>query len=46
MKTRSKVLTGGAIGMALMSFISSTYFYNVIRKMVKGLRESLKDYNY
>ena len=46
MNTRSKVLIGGAIGMALMSFISSTYFYNVVRKMVKGLRESLKDYNY
>ena len=46
MKTRSKVLIGGAIGMALMSFISSTYFYNVFMKMVKGLREILKDYNY
>ena len=46
MKTRSKVLIGGAIGMALMSFISSTYFYNFVRKVVRGLRDSLKDYNY
>jgi hypothetical protein len=46
MKTRSKVLIGGAIGMALMSFISSTYFYNFFRKVVRGLRENLKDYNY
>ena len=46
MRTRNKVLVGGVIGMALMSFISSTYFYNFVRKMVKGLRESLKDYNY
>ena len=46
MRARDKFLVGSVIGMALMSFISSTYFYNVVRKMVKGLRENLKDYNY
>jgi hypothetical protein len=46
MKTSGKILIGGAIGMAIMSFISSTYFYNFIRKVVRGLRENLKDYNY
>lgn len=46
MRTRNKILIGGAIGMALMSFISSTYFYNFVRKVVRGLRDSLNDYNY
>ena len=27
MRTRNKVLVGGVIGMALMSFICSTYFF-------------------
>lgn len=46
MTTKMKVLLGGILGMLTMSFITSGYFYNIVRKMVKGLNESLKDYNY
>ena len=46
MKTSVKVLIGGVAGMMTMSFISSTYFYNFLRKTINGLRKSLKDYNY
>jgi len=46
MRARGKFLVGSVIGMTLMSFISSTYFYNFVRKVVRGLRENLKDYNY
>jgi hypothetical protein len=46
MKTRVKVLIGGIAGMITMSFISSTYFYNFLKKSMNGLKTSLKDYNY
>lgn len=46
MKTRYKVFAGGVLGILMMTAISSTYFYNFMRKAVRRLRESLKDYNY
>jgi hypothetical protein len=46
MTTKVKVLIGGILGMLTMSFISSTYFYTFVNKVMRGLRENLKDYNY
>lgn len=46
MKTGGKVLIGGILGMLVSTLITSTYFYNFVRKMVKGLHENLKDFNY
>ena len=46
MTTKVKVLIGGILGMLTMGFISSTYFYAFVNKVMKGLRENLKDYNY
>lgn len=46
MKTGGKVLIGGILGMLVTTLITSTYFYNFVRKMVKGLNANLKDYNY
>ena len=46
MKTGGKILIGGILGMIVTSIISSTYFYRFIRKIIRGLNDSLKDYNY
>ncbi len=46
MKTGGKILIGGILGMMITALISSTYFYNFVRKIMRGLNDSLKDYNY
>jgi uncharacterized protein (DUF2062 family) len=46
MKTGGKVLIGSILGMIVTAIISSTYFYNFVRRLVKGINESLRDFNY
>ena len=46
MKTGFKILLGSVLGFLAASLVSSTYFYNSFRRVMRGLRESIKDYNY
>ena len=46
MKTGGKVLIGGILGMMVASILSSTYFYRFVNKVIRGIKDNLKDYNY
>ena len=46
MTRKGKIIIGGIVGMLLTRIVSSTYFYGFLRKVIKRLDNSIKDFNY
>lgn len=46
MKKRDRFILGGIVGFFLASFVTSTYFYRIYKKLSKVLRENLANYDY
>ena len=44
-KTR-KIVLGGVLGMLLTSFISSTYFYRFVRKVIRKIDSGLQVWDF
>lgn len=46
MTTTKKIVLGSVIGVLLTSFISSTYFYRFVRKVIRKLDNGLQVWDF